>query len=53
MGLDGATIGMAVAIGPLVGGAPTDSLGWRSIFHLLSHRLVRPSRGLTERAAPM
>ena len=34
MGLYGATIGMAVAIGPLVGGALTDSLGWRSIFYL-------------------
>ena len=29
MGLYGATIGMAVAIGPLVGGALTDGLGWR------------------------
>jgi hypothetical protein len=27
MNRDGATIGMAVAIGPLVGGAPTHSLG--------------------------
>jgi EmrB/QacA subfamily drug resistance transporter len=34
MGLYGATIGMAVAIGPLVGGALTDSLGWASIFSL-------------------
>jgi EmrB/QacA subfamily drug resistance transporter len=34
MGLYGATIGMAVAIGPLVGGALTDSLGWESIFYL-------------------
>jgi EmrB/QacA subfamily drug resistance transporter len=34
MGLYGATIGMAVAIGPLVGGALTDGLGWRSIFFL-------------------
>src|SRR5918911_1530777 len=34
MGLYGATIGVAVAIGPLVGGALTDSLGWRSIFYL-------------------
>ena len=30
----GATIGIAVAIGPLVGGALTDSLGWRSVFLL-------------------
>src|SRR3954449_10510874 len=34
MGIYGATIGVAVAIGPLVGGALTDSLGWRSIFYL-------------------
>jgi EmrB/QacA subfamily drug resistance transporter len=34
MGLYGATIGMAVAIGPLVGGALVDSLGWESIFYL-------------------
>jgi EmrB/QacA subfamily drug resistance transporter len=34
MGLYGATIGVAVAIGPLVGGALTDGLGWRSIFSL-------------------
>jgi MFS family permease len=34
MGMYGATIGLAVAIGPLVGGALTDSLGWRWIFYL-------------------
>src|SRR4029453_541748 len=34
MGLYGATIGVAVAIGPLVGGALTDGLGWASIFYL-------------------
>jgi EmrB/QacA subfamily drug resistance transporter len=34
MGLYGATIGVAVAVGPLVGGALTDGLGWRSIFLL-------------------
>jgi EmrB/QacA subfamily drug resistance transporter len=34
MGAYGATIGVAVAIGPLVGGALTDSLGWESIFYL-------------------
>jgi EmrB/QacA subfamily drug resistance transporter len=34
MGLYGATIGVAVAIGPLVGGALTDGLGWESIFFL-------------------
>src|SRR6266542_798937 len=34
MGIYGASIGVAVAIGPLVGGALTDSLGWRSIFYL-------------------
>lgn len=34
MGIYGATIGIAVAIGPLVGGALTDGLGWESIFFL-------------------
>jgi EmrB/QacA subfamily drug resistance transporter len=34
MGIYGATIGVAVAIGPLVGGALTDTLGWQSIFYL-------------------
>jgi EmrB/QacA subfamily drug resistance transporter len=34
MGVYGATIGVAVAIGPLVGGALTDSLGWESVFYL-------------------
>jgi EmrB/QacA subfamily drug resistance transporter len=34
MGMYGATIGVAVAIGPLVGGALTDSIGWQSIFYL-------------------
>ncbi|MGI9081539.1 MAG: MFS transporter [Thermoleophilaceae bacterium] len=34
VGLYGATIGAAVAIGPLVGGALTDTLGWESIFFL-------------------
>ena len=34
MGVYGATIGIAVAVGPLVGGALTDSLGWESIFFL-------------------
>jgi EmrB/QacA subfamily drug resistance transporter len=34
MGLYGATIGAAVAIGPLVGGALVDSLGWQSVFAL-------------------
>jgi EmrB/QacA subfamily drug resistance transporter len=34
MGIYGATMGVAVAIGPLVGGALTDSLGWESIFYL-------------------
>src|SRR3954467_14423577 len=34
MGLYGATIGVAVAVGPLIGGALTDGLGWQSIFYL-------------------
>src|SRR3954449_8447998 len=34
MGVYGATIGVAVATGPLVGGALTDSLGWESVFYL-------------------
>src|SRR5215217_8232596 len=34
MGAYGATIGVAVAIGPLVGGALTDALGWESVFFL-------------------
>src|SRR4051795_13660508 len=34
MGVYGATIGIAVATGPLVGGALTDSLGWESVFYL-------------------
>ena len=34
MGIYGASIGVAVAIGPLLGGALTDGLGWRSIFYL-------------------
>jgi EmrB/QacA subfamily drug resistance transporter len=34
MGVYGATIGIAVAVGPLVGGALTDSLGWESVFYL-------------------
>jgi EmrB/QacA subfamily drug resistance transporter len=32
MGVYGATIGMSVAVGPLVGGALTDTLGWRWVF---------------------
>jgi EmrB/QacA subfamily drug resistance transporter len=34
MGVYGATIGAAVAIGPLVGGVLTDALGWSSVFYL-------------------
>ena len=53
-GIYGATIGGAVAIGPLVGGALTDGLGWESIFYLnvpigvmaiyLTRRRLRESR---------
>ena len=32
MAIYGATIGMSVAVGPLVGGAITDGLGWRWVF---------------------
>jgi EmrB/QacA subfamily drug resistance transporter len=32
MGIYGATIGIAVAIGPLVGGVLTDGLGWQWVF---------------------
>src|SRR5262249_57249792 len=34
LGAFGATIGGATAVGPLVGGALTDTLGWRSIFYV-------------------
>ena len=34
MGVYGASIGVAVAIGPLVGGAITSSLGWRWVFFI-------------------
>src|ERR671937_1851543 len=34
MGIYGASIGVAVAVGPLIGGALTDGLGWQSIFYL-------------------
>jgi EmrB/QacA subfamily drug resistance transporter len=34
MGVYGATIGVAVAVGPLIGGVLTDGLGWESIFYL-------------------
>jgi EmrB/QacA subfamily drug resistance transporter len=34
MGIYGATIGAAVAVGPLVGGAITDAFGWRWVFFL-------------------
>jgi EmrB/QacA subfamily drug resistance transporter len=32
MGIYGGTIGMAVAVGPLVGGLLTDGFGWESVF---------------------
>jgi EmrB/QacA subfamily drug resistance transporter len=54
MGMYGATIGAAVAVGPLVGGALTDSFGWESIFYLnvpigvaaiaVTHSKLRESR---------
>ena len=33
-GIWGATIGAAVAIGPLVGGVLTETIGWESIFFI-------------------
>ena len=54
MGVYGATIGLAVAFGPLVGGAIVESLGWEWIFFLnvpigvaaiaISYARVRESR---------
>jgi EmrB/QacA subfamily drug resistance transporter len=54
MGVYGATIGLAVAFGPLVGGAIVDSLGWEWIFFVnipigvvaiaISYLRVRESR---------
>jgi EmrB/QacA subfamily drug resistance transporter len=32
MGIYGATIGISVAIGPLLGGVLTDGIGWQSVF---------------------
>jgi EmrB/QacA subfamily drug resistance transporter len=32
MGIYGATIGIAVAVGPLLGGVLTDGIGWQSVF---------------------
>jgi EmrB/QacA subfamily drug resistance transporter len=34
MAIYGATIGMSVAVGPLVGGALTDGIGWRWVFFI-------------------
>ena len=34
VGIWGATIGAAVAIGPLAGGALTETIGWESIFYI-------------------
>jgi EmrB/QacA subfamily drug resistance transporter len=34
MAIYGATIGMSVAVGPLVGGAITDGIGWRWVFFI-------------------
>ena len=54
MAIYGATIGMSVAVGPLVGGAITDGLGWRWVFFInvpvgiaalaMSYLKVRESR---------
>src|ERR671932_2053936 len=55
IGIWGATIGAATAVGPLVGGLLTDAFGWRSIFLVnvpigllaapLARSLVAESRG--------
>jgi EmrB/QacA subfamily drug resistance transporter len=55
LGIWGATIGAATAVGPLVGGLLTDAFGWRSIFLVnvpigllaapLARRCVLESRG--------
>jgi EmrB/QacA subfamily drug resistance transporter len=55
LGVWGATIGAATAVGPLVGGVLTDAFGWRSIFLVnvpigllaapLAVRLIAESRG--------
>jgi predicted MFS family arabinose efflux permease len=55
LGIWGATIGAATAVGPLVGGLLTDTFGWRSIFLVnlpigllaapLALRLTAESRG--------
>ena len=34
MGIYGMTIGIAVAVGPLIGGALVEGIGWESIFYL-------------------
>ena len=41
-GIWGATIGGAVAVGPLVGGALTDGLGWEWIFFVNVPSASRP-----------
>src|SRR5215470_3745566 len=43
LGVFGATIGGATAIGPLAGGVLTDTLGWRSIFSSTCPSARRPS----------
>jgi MFS family permease len=49
VGIWGATIGAAVAIGPLAGGALTETIGWESIFYINvpsgSRRSTSRSRG--------
>ena len=44
MGVYGATIGIAVAVGPLVGGVLTEWVGWESIFFLNVRSASRRSR---------
>ena len=57
-GLFGACMGLAAAIGPLVGGELTQRFGWRAVFAAnlpviaVSLLLVLMSRGMYTRAAP-
>src|SRR6201992_2906583 len=61
IGLWGSTFGLSVALGPVIGGALVDSVGWRGVFWVnipvgiaaiaLSARYVPESRGAARRGA--